>query len=565
MRKTDISVVIPVYNGADTISDALDSVLCQTAVKAVREVIVINDASEEDTTQIIKKWDEANPRKEFRLILHEFKTNRGVSAARNKGIELSSQNLVAFLDADDKWMPDKLKIQLNILRKYPEIKALGTGWDKLNLKPGKQVKNSLGYDLRVMDIKTELLYFWPSAQSMIIDREELLKLGGFDESMRYAEDGDLLCRLAEKCRIYYVCNELVSLGHGKNPFGEKGLSANLKAMHKGFQKTVKGCLKRGRINAVEYVFFLLWEEIKYIRRLRISAGIKRSCNKAPSDTANGNAVLSLLKRFAKICLALLRFIKQRTFLKSIEFQIVDHCNLNCRGCSHFSNISEKRFIDARVLTKCFDKLNSHIGYVYSVALMGGEPLLHPDLIDIMQYCRDRFPLSEIRIVTNGLLLDKMPEEFYRACHKNRILIYISKYPPTINKLDKIKEILSLYQVRYFISSTVREFSVCLNPEGTSDMKYTFEHCGRKSCTIVRDDHIYVCPISAYIDKYNKRFGQNIPQPEGLNLYDCSTDELLEYLKNPVRTCSYCTSRCKYINWSCSGDPDKTDWYGKTDD
>ena len=160
--------------------------------------------------------------------------------------------------------------------------------------------------------------------------------------------------------------------------------------------------------------FLLWESIKYLKRKLISAGIEMG--KMRKDRMKSGP-MDILKRSAKIILALLRIIKVRTFLKNIEFQIVDHCNLNCRGCAHFSNISEKNSIDARVLVKNMDQFNKRVGYVYSVALMGGEPLLHPDIVDIIEYTRDRFPISEIRIVTNGLLLDRMPKEFYRTCRK----------------------------------------------------------------------------------------------------------------------------------------------------
>ena len=271
--------------------------------------------------------------------------------------------------------------------------------------------------------------------------------------------------------------------------------------------------------------------------------------------------MKVIKKSAKILLALFRIIRKRTFLKSIEFQIVDHCNLNCRGCAHFSNISGENYTDARVMVKSMDQLNRHIGYVYSVALMGGEPLLHPDIVDMIEYTRDRFPISEIRIVTNGLLLDRMPKEFYKACRRNRILIYISKYPPIVKKLPKIEKILSAYGIRYFISSTVRKFSANLRPERVTDSGEAFEHCGRKTCTIIKDDRIYLCPISAFVDKFNKRFNTDIPVSDGLNLYSCTTKELRRYLKQPAETCRYCTCTYHYLDWS-PGEALQDDWYGE---
>ena len=112
-------------------------------------------------------------------------------------------------------------------------------------------------------------------QSLIVERNVFFGTGGFNENMRYAEDSDLLCRLAERSGLYYVDDELVCVGHGKKPFGEKGLSADLARMHKGFRANIRGCLKRGSISRSEYVVFLLLEELKYLRRILISAGIKK--------------------------------------------------------------------------------------------------------------------------------------------------------------------------------------------------------------------------------------------------------------------------------------------------
>ena len=101
MRRFYVSVIIPVYNGAETIKDALNSVLRQTALRYVQEVIVVDDGSTDDTVKTVLDWKEKNSRDVFKLVLIELKENRGVSAARNKGVESSAGNYIAFLDADD--------------------------------------------------------------------------------------------------------------------------------------------------------------------------------------------------------------------------------------------------------------------------------------------------------------------------------------------------------------------------------------------------------------------------------------------------------------------------------
>ena len=268
-----------------------------------------------------------------------------------------------------------------------------------------------------------------------------------------------------------------------------------------------------------------------------------------------------IKPFVRKLIAILNIIKLRTFLRHVEFEIVEHCNLNCKACSHFSNICEKKFVDARVIGSHFNKISKLFGFTYEACILGGEPLLHPDIIDIIEYTRMRFPFSRIKLVTNGLLLDKMSDAFFKSCHKNKIQIFVTKYPPIENKIEKIKELLYKFKIKYFISPVVRTFTAKLNPEGVLDKYETFKNCRHRECTMLRDDKIYLCPICAYIDKYNKYFNKNIPEPKGINIYSSSAKQILNYLKNPEETCKYCTRISNYVDWCCSEKPKETDWYG----
>jgi MoaA/NifB/PqqE/SkfB family radical SAM enzyme len=255
-------------------------------------------------------------------------------------------------------------------------------------------------------------------------------------------------------------------------------------------------------------------------------------------------------------------ITSRIYLRYLEFHITDHCNLKCNACTHFSNISEPNTIDARILEFRFARLRKLFGIIMEVRILGGEPLLHPDIIEILSTARLNFPFSKIDLVTNGLLLEKMSKEFFEACRKNKILIYISNYTVLENKLVKIKELLSSSKVKYYISPKIISFSANLNPNGNSDKDITFKNCRHTICTILRDDNIYLCPICAYIDKFNKHFNKNIAEPKGINIFSNSARQILNYLKNSEETCRYCTNVANYINWSCSNNPKETDWNGK---
>ena len=110
--KPDISVIIPVYNGKRFIEEAIHSALSQTDVNL--EVLVIDDCSNDETPEIVKKLADTDDR----LIYIRTESNMGVAGARNKGAEAASGDWLAFLDADDKWYSDKLSRQSELIKQY---------------------------------------------------------------------------------------------------------------------------------------------------------------------------------------------------------------------------------------------------------------------------------------------------------------------------------------------------------------------------------------------------------------------------------------------------------------
>jgi len=109
---------------------------------------------------------------------------------------------------------------------------------------------------------------------------------------------------------------------------------------------------------------------------------------------------------------------QRFYLQKIdnrfffEVQLADHCNLNCASCSHFSPIADEHFLDVDTYKKDCARFAELAGkYVRRIHLMGGEPLLHKNIVDIIEITRSNFKKSIIIIVTNGILLDRMGGNF----------------------------------------------------------------------------------------------------------------------------------------------------------
>lgn len=251
-------------------------------------------------------------------------------------------------------------------------------------------------------------------------------------------------------------------------------------------------------------------------------------------------------------------------LEHLEFHVVEHCNLNCKGCSHFSNITEEKFTDCTLIEKRLNRINKIFGKVRKIKILGGEPLLHPEITEIIKITRKSVPDTKIMIITNGLLLKSMPDNFFKACVDNKITLEITVYPPAKTHLNNILEKTSKFNVDVVLSPTTFNFCAVLNPLGTSNKTETFLNCTGKFCTILKNDNLYMCSISAYVDYFNKKFNKSISEGKGINIFTNTAKEILRYLKKPETTCQYCTNDLKYFKWATSDNPQPDDWTGKTE-
>jgi glycosyltransferase involved in cell wall biosynthesis len=181
-----VSVIIPVYNGDRYIAQAVESVLNQTYHSY--EVVVVDDGSTDDTQRILQGYGDR---------LHAiWQENQGVAIARNRGIQASQGELVAFLDADDFFLPDKLAGQVAVFAAQPSLGIVHSGWQRVNAQ-GECLTVVEPWE-KVPHLNLEAWLRWkpvlPSA--MMFRREWLERVGGFDPRFPPAEDTELVLRLA---------------------------------------------------------------------------------------------------------------------------------------------------------------------------------------------------------------------------------------------------------------------------------------------------------------------------------------------------------------------------------
>ncbi len=192
-----ISVIITTYNYARFLPGAIESVLGQTYMPD--EVIVVDDGSTDDTAQVAARYAD-------RGVRYLYKENGGASSARNAGIRASQGELLAFLDSDDRWMPDKLAKQVEHMEKYPQVGLVTAGERQMSI--GADGEGQAPWLLKREAVGTANVYrtmlvenFIGNASLTLIKRECFRRVGLFDEGIGLGQDWDMWLRIA---RIFPV-------------------------------------------------------------------------------------------------------------------------------------------------------------------------------------------------------------------------------------------------------------------------------------------------------------------------------------------------------------------------
>lgn len=188
MAAPDISVIIPVYNGDRFLKTAIESVLTQTHCSF--ELIVIDDGSTDGTAELLRFY------RDCARLRSIHQTNQGVSAARNFGIAQARAEVVAFLDADDYFLPHKLARQWALFQADASLGMVHSGWERVDAA-GRSLSQVMPWQQHpVLDLPTWLQYKPVLPSAMMFRRRWLEQVGGFDPTLPAAEDVDLVFRLA---------------------------------------------------------------------------------------------------------------------------------------------------------------------------------------------------------------------------------------------------------------------------------------------------------------------------------------------------------------------------------
>ncbi|MCA9136337.1 MAG: glycosyltransferase family 2 protein [Planctomycetales bacterium] len=200
-----ICCIVPAYNRAHLINEALDSVTAQT--RSVDEVVVVDDGSTDKTVEVIEKWGESAGIP-FRLLRQ---SNRGAAAARNTAIRATDAELIAPLDSDDVWVPEHVEVLENAFIQHPELVVSAGNTDRLDSLPffkrnayGEELFTQVEYDelqdglriIRGSAFKSLLKGAYIQTASCVFRREPACSVGLFDETLRSYEDQLFFLRMS---------------------------------------------------------------------------------------------------------------------------------------------------------------------------------------------------------------------------------------------------------------------------------------------------------------------------------------------------------------------------------
>ncbi len=189
-----VSVIIPTYNRANYICEAIDSVLSQTYTDY--EIMVIDDGSTDNTKGVLQPYSSK--------IKYLFQENRGIAAARNYGIRNSTGEFIAMLDSDDQWLPEKLKIQVATISSNPELAFVCSGSYVIDgdgkiidiWKKSRKLNSETFDNLYKKDFVLTL--------TVLLRRTHFEAIDGFDDEYKVSQDYELWLRLAKRYKFYYI-------------------------------------------------------------------------------------------------------------------------------------------------------------------------------------------------------------------------------------------------------------------------------------------------------------------------------------------------------------------------
>ena len=237
------------------------------------------------------------------------------------------------------------------------------------------------------------------------------------------------------------------------------------------------------------------------------------------------------------------------YLPYLEFHVADQCNLNCKACEHYSGLVTK---DKFPVYEDFEKemimLHEFIDDIGAIRILGGEPLLNPELPKYISLSRKLFGDAMIFVVTNALLLKAQDDSLFSVMRENNACFFVSTYPPVAPHVAELEAFLDEHGVKHFFSPVVNSFTKKQILDPRNDRKQ-FYKCTQAKCINLYEGKLASCFLPFTTKYFNEYFDKNLPEDGAIDLFaeNLTTETIKMQLEEPFERCRYCTDP-KEIPW-----------------
>lgn len=253
-----------------------------------------------------------------------------------------------------------------------------------------------------------------------------------------------------------------------------------------------------------------------------------------------------------------------SFLPYLEFHVADHCNLNCKGCVHFSPLVQGEvFTEFENVKKDFMQLKKKFKRIDVIRILGGEPLLNKELNKYIYMVKEVYPRAKVAVVTNGLLLRSISEDIKKALRETNTELDVSLYEPIMETFGEIYSILINEGLSISVSSPIHEFSIALDNKKGHAQYAQYNTC---HCPNLYNGKLYVCPIIAYAKYFNEYFAYNLDEKDGaIDIYNDNLNhniikKELKKVRNICDNCLYISKEHQQLQkWCQTKEPKITDY------
>lgn len=234
----------------------------------------------------------------------------------------------------------------------------------------------------------------------------------------------------------------------------------------------------------------------------------------------------------------------------VEMHIMDACNLNCRGCTHFSPLFKMEMPNLETRIRDAEMLKNKVSHIVRLMILGGEPFLNPEIGDYALRLRELLPYTAITIVTNGILIPRQKDRTLKKIKDSDVKISISEYEPVRKIKKEIGSRLDGFGIVYGFRpwEGKMSFNKPLSVNKRTKLRQMGISCG---CVNIYNGKIARCPTLMFIDKFNERFGQMLPNGGIYDIEAVPTGRaLVDLLKKPVPLCAHCVENS--VDWGVCG-------------